>query len=169
MTKQMVVKLGLMTGLVLVPTVAARAEYRQVNLTVFGMDCAPCAHAIHVSMKGIQGVSSVEVDLNTGLVTIKLAGGNSAAMRQFNEAVEKNGFTHKDATVVVRGMLSGTAQAPVLEVSGTKDRYGLVPLGAGTDVSKLLGKTVVVEAVLPQSGKGKVGETLRYKSVVEGQ
>ena len=92
-----------------------------------------------------------------------------AAMKSQKEAVEKNGFTHKDATVVVRGMLSGTAQAPVLEVSGTKDRYGLVPLGAGTDVSKLLGKTVVVEAVLPQSGKGKVGETLRYKSVVEGQ
>jgi len=35
-------------------TLAAHAEYQQVNLTVFGMDCAPCAHAIHVSMKDIQ-------------------------------------------------------------------------------------------------------------------
>ena len=33
-------------------------------------------------------------------------------MHQFNEAVEKNGFTHKDAKVVVRGKLSGTAGAP---------------------------------------------------------
>ena len=65
------------------------------------MDCAPCAHAIHVSMKGIQGVNTVDVDLNTGLVTIKLTPGNSAAMRQFNQAVEKNGFTHKDANVIV--------------------------------------------------------------------
>ena len=31
-----------------------QAEYQQVDLTVFGMDCAPCAHAIHVSMKGIR-------------------------------------------------------------------------------------------------------------------
>ena len=51
---------------------AAHAEYQQVDLTVFGMDCAPCAHAIHVSMKGIQGVDTVDVDLNTGLVRIKL-------------------------------------------------------------------------------------------------
>ena len=76
------------------------------------MDCAPCAHAIHVSMKGIQGVSTVDVDLNTGLVTIKLASGNNASMRQFNQAVEKNGFTHKDAEVIARGQLSGTAGAP---------------------------------------------------------
>src|SRR5580704_5893272 len=123
-------------GSLALSTLAARAEYQQVNLTVFGMDCAPCAHAIHVSMKGIQGVNTVDVDLNTGLVSIKLTQGNNAAMRQFNEAVEKNGFTHKDANVLVRGRLSGSAQAPFLDVSGTKDRYALTPLGAGTDISE---------------------------------
>jgi cation transport ATPase len=148
---------------------AARAEYQQVNMTVFGMDCAPCAHAIHVSMKGIQGVNTVDVDLNTGLVSIKLAPGNTAAMRQFNEAVEKNGFTHRDATVVVRGQLSGSAQAPFLDVTETKDRYALTPLAAGTDISPLLGKAVVVEGVLPQSGKGKIPDGLRFKSVTEAK
>ena len=150
-------------------TLAAHAEYKQVNLTVFGMDCAPCAHAIHVSMKGIQGVKTVDVDLNTGLVTIVLTPGNSAAMRQFNDAVEKNGFTHKDATVTVRGLLSGTAQAPYLEVTGTKDKYALKPIAAGIDISGLIGKTVLMDGVLPQSGKGKVSDTLHYKSVSEAQ
>ena len=65
-------------------TLSAHAEYKQVNLTVFGMDCAPCAHAIHVSMKGIQGVNTVDVDLNTGLVSVKLSSASSASMRQFN-------------------------------------------------------------------------------------
>jgi hypothetical protein len=133
------------------------------------MDCAPCAHAIHVSMKGIQGMNTVDVDLNTGLVSIKLTSGNSAAMRQFNEAVEKNGFTHKDANIIVRGQLSGSAQAPFLEVTGTKDRYALTPLSAGTDISPLLGKAVVVDGTLPQSGKGKVSDTLRYKSMTEAK
>src|SRR5438445_12307238 len=110
-------------GFLALSTLAAHAEYQQVNLTVFGMDCAPCAHAIHVSMKGIQGVNTVDVDLNTGLVAIKLAPSNSAAMRQFNEAVEKNGFTHKDANVVVRGEVTGSARAPFLEAAGPKDRY----------------------------------------------
>ena len=140
-----------------------------MNLTVFGMDCAPCAHAIHVSMKGIQGVNTVDVNLNTGLVSIKLTPGNGAAMRQFNEAVEKNGFTHKDANVVARGQVTGSAQAPFLEVTGTKDRYALTPIAAGIDISGLLGKTVVVDGVLPQSGKGKVPDTLRYKSVTEAK
>jgi copper chaperone CopZ len=159
----------LAVSLLALSAIAARAEYEQVNMTVFGMDCAPCAHAIHVSMKGIPGVNTVDVDLNTGLVSIKLAPGNNAAMRQFNEAVEKNGFTHKDANVVVRGQLSGSAQAPFLEVTGTKDRYALTPLAPGTDISGLLGKTVLVDGILPQSGKGKVSDTLRYKSVTEAK
>jgi cation transport ATPase len=156
-------------GLLALSTLAARAEYQQVNMTVFGMDCAPCAHAIHVSMKGIEGVNTVDVDLNTGLVAVKLAPGNNAAMRQFNEAVERNGFTHKDANVIVRGQLSGSPEAPFLDVTGTKDRYALTPLAAGIDISPLLGKAVVIEGVVPQSGKGKVADTLRYKSVTEAK
>jgi copper chaperone CopZ len=162
-------KKTLAVGFLALASLAAQAEYAEVNLTVFGMDCAPCAHAIHVSMKGIQGVNTVDVDLNTGLVSIKLTSGNSAAMRQFNEAVEKNGFTHKDANVIVRGKLSGSAQAPFLEVSGTTDRYALKPIADGTDISGLLGKTVVVDGVLPQSGKGKIPDNLRYKSVTESK
>jgi cation transport ATPase len=111
----------LAVALLALPPLAAHAEYEQIKLTVFGMDCAPCAHAIHVSMKGIQGVDTVDVDLNTGLVSIKLTHGNNAAMRQFNQAVEKNGFTHKDAVVVARGKVTGTAGAPFFEVAGTQD------------------------------------------------
>jgi cation transport ATPase len=133
------------------------------------MDCAPCAHAIHVSMKGIQGVNTVDVDLNTGLVTIKLAPGNSATMRQFNEAVEKNGFTHKDATISAKGKLTGTASAPFLEVAGTQDRYALSPSATGADIASLLGKTVAIAGVLPQAPKGKVSDTLRYNTITEAQ
>jgi copper chaperone CopZ len=148
---------------------ALHAEYQQVNLTVFGMDCAPCAHAIHVSMKGIEGVKTVDVDLNTGLVTVKLNPGNRAAMRQFNEAVEKNGFTHKDADIVAKGKLTGSASAPVLEVEGTDDQYALTPVAASTDIASLLGKTVRVAGVLPQAPKGKVSSTLRYKTITEAR
>ena len=159
----------LLAGLFAFLPLSSHAEYKQVNLTVFGMDCAPCAHAIHVSMKGIQGVSNVDVDLNTGLVAIKLNPGNAAAMRQFNQAVEKNGFTHKDANIVARGTLTGTASEPVLEVSGTTDHYLLTPATANADLSHLLGKTVVVAGDLPQAAKGKIPDTLRYKTVAEAQ
>ena len=167
--KNTAIKLLLTACTVAFTTVAAHAEYQQVNLTVFGMDCAPCAHAIHVSMKGIQGVNTVDVDLNTGLVTIKLAPGNSAVMRQFNQAVEKNGFTHKDAVVVARGKLTGTATAPLFEVAGTQDRFALTPAGTAANISALLGKTVTVTGVLPQVAKGKVPDTLRSNTIAEAQ
>jgi copper chaperone CopZ len=150
-------------------SVAAHAEYERVNLTVFGMDCAPCAHAIHVSMKGIQGVDKVDVDLNTGLVAIQLTPGNGANMRQFNQAVEKNGFTHKDAVIVAKGKLTGTASAPVFEVAGTQDRYTLTPAANSADVATLLGKTVAVTGTVPQAPKGKLSDTLRYNTIVEAQ
>jgi copper chaperone CopZ len=150
-------------------SLTAHAEYEQVNLTVFGMDCAPCAHAIHVSMKGIQGVDTVDVDLNTGLVKIKLNPGNSAAMRQFNQAVEKNGFTHKDANIVARGTLSGSPSAPFLEIVGTQDRYALTPGATSADIPSLLGKTVTVTGTLPQAPKGKVSDALRYNSITEAK
>ncbi len=146
-------------------SLSAHAEYNQVNMTVFGMDCAPCAHAIHVSMKGIEGVNKVDVDLNTGLVAIQLAPGNAAAMQQFNQAVEKNGFTHKDAKIVARGKVSGTPSAPVLEVTGTSDRFALA--GTGSDMAALIGKMVTVSGTLPQAPKGKVSDTLRYDSIAE--
>jgi copper chaperone CopZ len=156
-------------AILIIASCAARAEYQQINLTVFGMDCAPCAHAIHVSMKGIQGVDKVDVDLNTGLVAIQLAPGNTASMRQFNQAVEKNGFTHKDAIVTARGKLTGTAAAPIFEVEGTQDRFALVPAGAATDIASLLGKTVTIQGTLPQAPKGKVADTLRYNTITEAQ
>ena len=150
-------------------TLAAHAEYQQMNLTVFGMDCAPCAHAIHVSMKGIQGVNTVDVDLNTGLVSVKLSPGSSASMHQFNEAVEKNGFTHKDANIVARGKVTGTTAAPFFEVTGTQDRFALKPAAAPGDIAALLGKMVTVSGTLPQAAKGKVPDTLRYTTIAEAQ
>ena len=156
---------ALILSSLLLSSLPAFAEYKEVNMTVFGMDCAPCAHAIHVSMKGIQGGDKVDVDLNTGLVAIQLAPGNGAGMQQFNQAVEKNGFTHKDAKIVARGKIAGTASAPVLEILGTSDRYALS--GNNANLSSLLGKTVIVSGTLPQAAKGKVPDTLKYDSVAE--
>jgi copper chaperone CopZ len=152
-------------GLIGMYALAACGEYKQINMTVFGMDCPPCAFAVRLSMKGIQGVNLVDVDLDKGLVTVKLSSGNNAEMRQFNEAVEKNGFAHQDSLVLVQGVLLGSEKAPFLQVSGTKDRYALTPLASGVDLSSLLGKAVMVEGMVPQSARGKVADNLRYKTI----
>lgn len=138
-------------------------------MTVFGMDCAPCAHAIHVSMKGIPGVNTVNVDLNTGLVTVTLAPGNTAGMRLFQDAIKKNGFTYKGATVVARGTLTGPANAPVLAVTGTSDRYALKPGPQSSDLTALIGKTVEIDGLLSQAKKNQLPDSLRYTTVTEAK
>ncbi len=90
-------------------------------------------------------------------------------MRQFEEAVERNGFTHKDATVVVRGKLTGTATAPILEVAGTSDHYALSPSAQPPDIAALMGKPVEVNGLLPQAKKGMLPDTLHYNTITEAQ
>ncbi|WP_130417494.1 heavy-metal-associated domain-containing protein [Edaphobacter modestus] len=132
------------------------------------MDCAPCAHAIRVSMKGIPGVNAVDVDLNTGLVTIKLNSGNNESMRQFNQTVEKNGFTHKDADIIAQGKLTATASAHFLEITGTEGRYALSPTTTATDVSSLWENSDRHRSA-PAAAKGKVSDTLRYQTITEAR
>jgi hypothetical protein len=55
----------------------------------------------------------------------------------------------------------------VLEVSNTHDRYALSPTAASLNVVPLLGKTVTVNGVLPRAPKGKLSDTLRYKTITE--
>jgi len=74
-------------------------------------------------------------------------------MRQFYQAVEKNGFTHKDAIVMARGTVTGTASAPYFEVAGTQDRFALAPAAASLDRAALLGKTVTVPGTRSVAGR----------------
>jgi hypothetical protein len=52
-------------------------------------------------------------------------------------------------------------------VTGTNDRYALSPAPQAVDASALIGKTVDVQGLLPQAAKGKIPDTMRYKSIVE--
>jgi hypothetical protein len=90
-------------------------------------------------------------------------------MRQINEVVEKNGFTHKDADIVAKGKLIGRPSAPVLQIEGTADQFALTPAAGGVDLASLLGKTATIAGVLPQAPRRKVSTTLRYKTVTEAQ
>jgi len=167
--KRTVMKTALAITLIWLFSSVANAEYRKIDMTVFGMDCAPCAHAIHVSMKGISGVKTVDVNLNTGLVKVDLAAGNTAGFSLFQDAVKKNGFTYKGAIIVVHGTLTGPANSPALMVSGTNDRYALTPALQPADLTGLVGKTVEVSGLLSQAPKNQLPTTLRYKTIMEVQ
>jgi hypothetical protein len=96
--------------------------------------------------------------------------GNTATLKQLQEAISKNGFTMKDSPATVLGtavLANGKTQ---LQVSGSNELLTLVPESQSpSDVTPLSGKSVLVEGTIPEATKGKVPDTIRYRSVKEEQ
>jgi hypothetical protein len=123
---------------------------------------------VRVSLKSVSGVDSVDVSLEKGLAVVKMKPGNTATLKQLNEAITKNGFTMKDSTATVAGTVVATDGKAVLRVSGSNDVLQLVPQSAATpNVASMVGKTVVVEGTIPEGVKGKTPDSIRYQSMME--
>lgn len=88
----------------LLPT-SAQAQLQRVEQTVFGMDCAPCAHAMENRLGQMEGVTSVSVSLNEGTAKLDLAATNSITLEAIRKAVIQGGFSPEEATLQVSGTL----------------------------------------------------------------
>jgi hypothetical protein len=123
---------------------------------------------VRVSLKAVSGVDSVDVSLEKGLAVVKLKPGNTATLKQLNEAITKNGFTMKDSTATVAGTVTSTDGNAMLRVSGSNDMLQLVPqFTSAPNATSMIGKTVLVEGTIPEAGKGKAPVSLRYQSITE--
>jgi copper chaperone CopZ len=123
---------------------------------------------VRVSLKSVAGVDSVDVSLEKGLAVVKMKPGNTTTLKQLNEAITKNGFTMKDSTATVAGTVIETDGKPILKVSGSNDLLKLMLQSTSApDAMSMAGKTVLVEGTVPQAGKGKASDSLRYQSITE--
>jgi copper chaperone CopZ len=123
---------------------------------------------VRVSLKSVSGVDSVNVNLEKGLASVKMKLGNTATLKQLNDAISKNGFTMKQSTATVAGkvvVINGKAQ---LQVSGSNEMLELAPETSATPAATSLdGKTVLVDGTIPEAGKGKSPNSIRYRSMKE--
>ena len=123
---------------------------------------------MRVSLKSVAGVASVDVSLEKGLAVVKMKPGNTATLKQLNEAITKNGFTMKDSTATVAGTVIETDGNAMLKVSGSNDLLKLMPQSTSAPSAvSMVGKTVLVGGTVPESGKGKAPDSLRYQSITE--
>jgi len=94
--------------------------------------------------------------------------GNTATLKQLNEAITKNGFTMKDSTTTVAGTVVITGGKATLRVSGSNELLQLVPQSmAAANAVSMVAKAVVVEGTIPEAGKGKTSDSIRYQSITE--
>ena len=123
---------------------------------------------MRVSLKAVSGVDSVDVSLEKGLAVVKMKPGNTATLKQLNEAVTKNGFTMKDSTAIVAGTVIATDGNAMLKVSGSNDVLQLVPESTSVpNALSMVGKTISVEGTVPEAAKGKAPVSIRYQSITE--
>ena len=123
---------------------------------------------MRVALKNVNGIDSVDVSLNKGLATVTFKPGNAVTMEQLQHAITKNGFTSKQSTVVVTGMLLSENGKLALRVSGSNEMFGLVPQDQHTEVPpQLTGKIVTVEGIVPEVEKGKKPDTIQFRSITE--
>jgi hypothetical protein len=123
---------------------------------------------VRVSLKSVSGVDSVDVSLEKGLASVKMKAGNTVTLKQLNDAITKNGFTMKQSTATIAGRVAVTNGKAMLQVSGSNEMLELVTDSSATQVvTALNGKTVLVEATIPEAGKGKSPDTIRYRSMRE--
>ena len=122
---------------------------------------------MRVSLKSVSGVDSVDVSLAKGLASVKMKPGNTATVKQLQDAISKNGFTMKPSAATIAGKVvvaNGKAQ---LQISGSNEMLWLLPESQGApDAVALDGKTVVVEGTISEPAKGKAPDTIRYRSIV---
>lgn len=105
----------------------------------------------------------MEVSLEKGLATVKLKPGNSVTLKQLQQAITKNGFTMKDSQIVAAGKLIREGSALKLLVSGSNETLSLAPESSAAGVPE--SPTVVAEGAVPEAAKGKVPDTIRYRSI----
>ena len=103
----------------LVATHPVHAEYRRIQLKVYGMDCELCARGLSASVHRMAGVRSVEVSIKTGILSVELVPGNTFKMSDLRTRVHENGFRPMEATVTASGKFDGSK----FEVLGAGESY----------------------------------------------
>ena len=125
---------GIVLGGLLLAIEPARAEYRRIQLKVYGLDCELCARGVSASVHRLAGVRSVEVSLRTGILEIELTPGNTLKMSDLRNRIRENGFRPMGATVTAVGRFNGSR----FEVLGTGESYDVsFPDAKGVDAPEL--------------------------------
>ena len=128
MNKGTVLTIALGMALAVLP---ARADIRTVELRVNGLTCPFCAFGIEKKLRKVDGVQEIEVLLDEGQIRLVFLEGNTATVRDLENAVDASGFELAGLQLVVRGTLVREGDWETLRV-GPKQRIRLVEKGAGS-------------------------------------
>jgi len=80
----------------------ASAEIADMSVVIDGLACPFCVYGIEKKFRGVDGISDVNIDLETGAAKLTVVDGKTPDLSQIRSAVKKAGFTPRmvNATVI---------------------------------------------------------------------
>ena len=128
-----------------------------------------CAHVVHVALKKMPGVDSVEVSLSKNLAVVKMKPGNTLTVRQIWQVLHSQGYTPRKTTVLVKGDLMGEPSKPLLKVTETGET---IPLAADptnaeayAGAGQRIGQAAVIRGVMNPGKDLKASAPLQIEEV----
>lgn len=75
---------------------AQETTTRDYTLKVDGLACPFCAYGIEKQLNKIEGIENIDIDIETGTITLTTTGGATIEEPTARKAVEAAGFTLRD-------------------------------------------------------------------------
>ena len=92
MTRSGIIRTAVFAFSLLLP-MAAFAAPTQYHLRVDGLACPFCAYGIEKELNRTEGVAGIDIDINTGTVTVTMAEGATLTEAKADRIVKDAGFT----------------------------------------------------------------------------
>ena len=142
-------------------TISSNAQITKVDQEVFGLDCAPCAYGLERGLKKMDGIEKVRVSLNDGKAYLDLTANNSLSLKQIQEEVKQNGFSARNAEVVLEGQLIKKDNA--LKIRVKNEEYYLTLNTEQSLVNSLQPGKVKVRGIVQDEEDGKLNGKWKIK------
>lgn len=102
----MIKPIGWAASLIVLAPSLAGAEIRRAEFKLPGMDCAYCNGAMTTAVKKLEGVESIDLDLERGAAVIRLKADNTITLPQLRRVIRSVGYEAKDAVITARGRIT---------------------------------------------------------------
>ena len=142
-------------------TLSSNAQITKVDQEVFGMDCAPCAYGLERGLDIMDGIEKVRVSLNDGKAYLGLTASNNLSLKQIQEEVKQNGFSAKNAEVVLEGQL--VKEDNTLKIRVNNEEYYLTSNTEQSLVNSLQTGKVKVRGTVQDEEDGRLTDKWKIK------
>ena len=114
-----------MTALVISSLIggSASAQVQRVDIGVDGLACPFCSYGLEKKLKEVKGAGEVVINITKGVAVLKNNGNESIDIEQIEPVVKDAGFTLRDLSASVAGIVKTIDGAPTLVVNGSDTRF----------------------------------------------